>query len=252
MKCKEQIMTAKDVAWEELEEIYAILKRYRAESVDDMETRQDVEALAEGDAKALAEATVKLAVWWVKNHEEGDETLPRLFRILVNVICKLEQGEEVIGANTQAQMRNKVTEVVMDESVMGETAMDQVVVHLEALGYEVCQDDGDGTRIMATHPTKSNIMVRRCNGGLVLGTAWKANASAKRDLLGYLGFINVLNRLAAVTHISANSQGDLLFEAYLPGDYENGRFSMFLEAWDHDTTDLLYRKVAELAAKYLE
>jgi hypothetical protein len=131
---------------------------------------------------------------------------------------------------------------------MSVNTLDQIVSHLQFLGYETTQKDD--IRI-AKHPKKMNVLLRAFKGGVLLTAINGCKDSAKSDRVGYLGFINTMNRKAAVARFYADQDSDLYMEAWYPDYYDRAKFGTFLDSWESDTTTLLFA-TADEAIKYLK
>lgn len=105
---------------------------------------------------------------------------------------------------------------------------DEISTHLEFLGYEVNQGDANLT---ATNNAKLDVLLQGYQGG-VLMQSFLSSKGRKEDLLP---MANLLNTGAAVTRFYVDSDGDLVIEAWTPGDYDKERFAIFLDAWEADT-----------------
>ena len=108
-----------------------------------------------------------------------------------------------------------------------ETATD-FANHLEFLGYEVVEN---ASNLTARHDTKLDILLQSYQGGVLI----QSFIEVVKDRPLALSTANLLNLGAAVTRFYLDSDGDLAIEAWLPGEYDRGRFATFLDAWDADT-----------------
>lgn len=132
---------------------------------------------------------------------------------------------------------------------MAANTIDQIVNHLQFLGYETTQKDE--LRI-AKHPQKMNIMIRPFKGGVLFTSINSCKPNAKVDKAGYLNFINLLNSNAAVARFYADKECDFFIEAWYPDAYERNDFGVFLEAWETDSLTLPFVAGREEAIKYLK
>jgi len=114
---------------------------------------------------------------------------------------------------------------------MSVSTLEQIVTHLQFLGYEVSRD-GDVTR--AKHPRKFNVSIRPLAGGILFTTIFGCQDNAKRSKLGYLEMINSLNANAAIARFYADKDSDLFIEAWHPDYYERASFGAFMQIWDRD------------------
>ncbi len=138
--------------------------------------------------------------------------------------------------------QNIPTKKEQQEEGMELSVIDQIVNHLEFLGYEVEKEDGWAG---ARHARKLNFCFKECNGGVLLSGLYSSNDFAKDNKGDYLNYINLLNRQATIARISADDKGSIWFEAWFPGMYEKKQFANFMDLWDFDTGELLSRSEPE-------
>ena len=131
------------------------------------------------------------------------------------------------------------------------SVLDQICNHLQVLGYKtstkVVKDD---KVIMVTHHHGRHFALRELNDGLLFTTIFHSSDFAQKDREGYLNFINAMNQDITVARIYTDYDADLMFEAWLPYNYEETSFNKFLELWNFDTAEQLLEKALE-AKKYL-
>jgi hypothetical protein len=113
--------------------------------------------------------------------------------------------------------------------------LDQMVTHLQFLGYEV---ERDGDIAKARHQTRVNILLRDFRGGVLLTSIFGCKDEAKSDRVSYLDFINLMNQKATVVRFYADKDSDFFMESWLPGTYDRAIFGSFLDLWDEDITRL--------------
>jgi hypothetical protein len=118
---------------------------------------------------------------------------------------------------------------------MALTTLDQIVTHLQFLGFQVERDDNI---VKARHATKVNILLRDFRGGVLLTSIFGCKDYAKRARLEYLDFVNLMNQKAAVIRFYADKDSDFFMEAWYPGTYDRSLFGSFLDLWDEDITRL--------------
>jgi hypothetical protein len=138
--------------------------------------------------------------------------------------------------------------VTIERPALGSSTTALTIAHLRRLGYEIkMQEDV----IVAKHPWLLTIMLEELCAGVLLASLWRVGSAAREDRTGYLEFVNSLNEEAIVARVYADrANSGLLFQAWFPGTYEESRFSLFLEAWNHDTIQLLVERES-VARKYL-
>jgi hypothetical protein len=132
---------------------------------------------------------------------------------------------------------------------MSTNTLDQIVNHLQFLGYEITQKD---ELRLATHPQKMNVMLRAFKGGILFTSINSCEDRARSDKIGYLSFINSLNNQASVARFYADKDSDFYIEAWYPDSYDRNKFGIFLDAWETDTVTLLLAANREEAFKYLK
>jgi hypothetical protein len=118
---------------------------------------------------------------------------------------------------------------------MASTNLDQIVTHMQFLGYQV---ERDGDIVKARHQTKVNILLRDFRGGVLLTSIFGCQDAAKKNRLGYLDFINQMNQKAVIIRFYADKDSDFFMEAWFPGAYDRAVFGSFLELWDEDVARL--------------
>lgn len=121
---------------------------------------------------------------------------------------------------------------------MTDVNIDQIISHLEFLGYEVKvnEPNKDGVVVVAAmHPQKSNFLFRPYLAGFLFQLWYSTNESTKERRTDFLEYINNLNKCASTTRAYCNDDMDLVIEAWLPEKYEKVSFGQFLESWDNDT-----------------
>ena len=123
--------------------------------------------------------------------------------------------------------------------------LDDMVTHLQFLGYEV---ERDGDLVKAKHRTRVNILLRDFRGGVLLTSIFGCKDDAKTHSLAYLDLINRLNQQATVLRFYADKDSDFFMEAWHPGTYDRELFGSFLNLWDED----IARLARSDAEKFLE
>lgn len=134
------------------------------------------------------------------------------------------------------------------ETSMSANTLDQIINHLQFLGYEITQKNE--LRI-ASCPKKMTANIRVFKGGILFTAFNRTESVAKSDVVGFLRFINTLNTNAAVARFYADKDFDLAIEAWYPDFYEKSKFGVFWDAWETDSFGLLVVN-AEEAMKYLK
>lgn len=106
---------------------------------------------------------------------------------------------------------------------------DEVKSHLEGMGYTV---ETKGDSLEARHTKMTNIKLTAHNGGIYIGGFFPATEAAKSDRTGFLAFVNALNKDSTSTRYYTDKDNDVVFEAWYPGDYDQGRFGIFIEKFN--------------------
>ena len=128
---------------------------------------------------------------------------------------------------------------------MASMILDQMVTHLQFLGFEV---ERDGDIVKARHRTRVNILLRDFRGGVLLTSIFGCQDNAKRNRSGYLDFINLMNQRATVVRFYADKDSDFFMESWYPGTYDRALFGGFLDLWEEDVA----RLAGSDAQKYLK
>jgi len=118
---------------------------------------------------------------------------------------------------------------------MASMTLDQMVTHLQFLGYEV---ERDGDIVKAKHRTKVNILLRDFRGGVLLTSIFGCKDQAKKNRAAYQDFINLMNQKATVVRFYADKDSDFFMESWYPGTYDRAIFGSFVDLWDEDITRL--------------
>jgi hypothetical protein len=121
---------------------------------------------------------------------------------------------------------------------MANSAVDQIKVHLEFLGYKITERDVSEDKnpfFFFKHAAKPNLSIRSYRGGVLLTTLYKGNETAQKERQGYLTFINSANAGASVTRCYTDEEANFIIESWYPENYERASFGVFLELWDSDT-----------------
>jgi len=131
---------------------------------------------------------------------------------------------------------------------MSVSTLDQIVTHLQFLGYDVSQQDE--VRI-ARHTKKANVILRPFKGGILVTALHGCKDNMKPDKAGLFRLSNLLNTNAAVARFYIDKDSDLVVEAWYPDSYEREKFSLFWESWESDSLTLLLANADE-TLKYLK
>jgi hypothetical protein len=116
------------------------------------------------------------------------------------------------------------------QAVAGEAPQDPIISHLEFLGYECDVLEGG---IRARHPSKAQLFVTRIRDGIRVQTGFRGTGD-KLNEAGRCVAMNGANARMRVARVYWTSEGHLVMDAWIPGEYEKPRFASFMEAWDGD------------------
>ncbi len=112
-----------------------------------------------------------------------------------------------------------------------EALYSNIANHLEFHGYAVTQRD---EMLMAVHPRLPNVAFRAYADGGLLSASYGGSDVGHSDRAAFLTWVNSLNVVAQATRYYVDGDGDLMIEAWYPGEYDRQRFGYFLGRWDSD------------------
>ncbi len=102
---------------------------------------------------------------------------------------------------------------------------------------------------MARHDTYYNVSVKEYRGGVLVITFFGTTDRARSDRVGFLEFLNGMNRDAVAARYYEDDEGDVIVEGWYAGAYDRSRFGTFLERFNEMGAQL---GDSEVAADYLE
>jgi len=105
-----------------------------------------------------------------------------------------------------------------------------VAKHLKKLDYQVEKAD---EKLFATHDIELDLSVAEYRDGYLIRTWCETSDESERTLRK---LCNKLNHEATVARFYVDNEGDLIFEAWYPGEYDRDQFDIFMEAWQNDTS----------------
>jgi hypothetical protein len=123
---------------------------------------------------------------------------------------------------------------------------DDFKTHLEFLGYTV--EEGE-TSLLARHEQYYNVSVKSLGGGVLVATFFGTTDRAKSDRVGFLDFLNGMNRDAVAARYYEDEEGDVIVEGWYAGDYERSRFGVFVDRFNVISDQL---GDSDVAPDYLE
>jgi len=122
--------------------------------------------------------------------------------------------------------------------------VEEFVNHLGFLGYESEERE---TYISVTHDERTSFTLQEYEGGILLRGFYGGSEYSKTHKGEFLDITNELNVSATVMRAFVDSDGDLGLEAWFPSGYDKTRFTIFMEAWQSDTGNLLLSRYDDLA-----
>ncbi|MDR3557279.1 MAG: hypothetical protein P4L55_21190 [Syntrophobacteraceae bacterium] len=120
---------------------------------------------------------------------------------------------------------------------MDNSFIEQIVSHLEFLGYEVHVTYSEGDKVefvSAKHPYRSNILFRPYLDGFLFQLFYATHESTKDRYDEFLDYVNNLNKCASIARMYCDDNRDLVIEAWLSPIYDKVAFGRFIDAWDND------------------
>jgi hypothetical protein len=127
---------------------------------------------------------------------------------------------------------------------MAAKAFEQIIAHLQSLGYEIVHED-ERIYVKSHSVGKYSFHISQNGRGIQFLDTNSANAYAKQDRAGYLEYINNLNNKASVARYYTNKECRLFILAWYPYLYDQVAFDMFFDDFEDDRS---YSNLA--ASKY--
>jgi hypothetical protein len=118
----------------------------------------------------------------------------------------------------------------LSQALSGEAPQDPIISHLEFLGYACDLLEGG---IRARHPSKAQLFVTQVRGGIRMQTGFRGTGDKLNEAARFV-VLNATNARMRVARVYWTSEGHLVMDAWIPGEYEKPRFASFMEAWDGD------------------
>jgi hypothetical protein len=159
--------------------------------------------------------------------------------------CREWLGDKSASAVDHIEPKNAEKE--KPEVIMEASFINNVVSHLEFLGYKIEKME---RWFKCHHERKKTFIFSNYYGGILLSAWYQSNDFAKENKGDFLHYINQLNQKTIITRISLNDEEAINFDAWFPGIYDKEQFGLFMDLWDYDTTDLLVKSHQE-TTKYL-
>ena len=118
---------------------------------------------------------------------------------------------------------------------------DDFKAHLEILGYTVA--DGEEF-LIATHDEFYNVAIKPFSGGMLVMTFFGTTSLAKSQRVGFLEFLNDMNKDATAARYYEDADGDVVVEGWYPGDYDRTRFGVFMNKFNEVSDQLVSSDIA--------
>ena len=118
---------------------------------------------------------------------------------------------------------------------------DQMIAHLEFLGYEITRLE---TLVAAKHKTKMGLILEEVIDGAIFSNMFEGSVTAKNNKVDYLTWINELNRRSIHIRFYTNEQFQLSMESWYPNLYDKYCFGQYI--------DTLYRNFGLLIGDHKE
>ncbi|MCL5612354.1 MAG: hypothetical protein M1485_07375 [Chloroflexi bacterium] len=107
------------------------------------------------------------------------------------------------------------------------TTTEQMIAHLEFLGYKVERKEPGA---FAKHETNLNLFLQEQKGGVLFSSLFGFQETAKRDKAECLAWINALNETTLLLRFYTNGEFDsLVMQSWYPSIYDKASFGLFVE-----------------------
>lgn len=114
---------------------------------------------------------------------------------------------------------------------MTEAVLNQILTHMEFLGYEIVRKD---KHVAAKHQKYFNLVLQDLGFGVLFTAFFGINPLGKRSRGSVLECLNTFNQKAGVCRCYVDKDFDLVIEADYPHSYERGAFGVFIDALNND------------------
>ena len=119
------------------------------------------------------------------------------------------------------------------------------VAHLEFLGYKLTSFGDDNKLFRASHPIRSNFIIRSYRRGYLITITYRVQEDKKSDQLRVHKLINSLNSKFVVCRAYLDSDLDAVFEAFFPIPYDRIEFGIFIDSVESDVNKGLESVISE-------
>jgi hypothetical protein len=114
---------------------------------------------------------------------------------------------------------------------MAEEILNEMITHLEFLGYGVVQEEGS---IWATHPKYINLVFSDFGFGILFKAFFAFTEEAKDNRAEVLEMVNQFNFQASLCKAYVDDDFDLALEACFPRVYDKTAFGVFIDSLNTD------------------
>ena len=92
--------------------------------------------------------------------------------------------------------------------------------------------------LIAKHDEFYNVAVKPFSGGMLVMTFFGTTGMAKSQRVGFLEFLNDMNKDAIAARYYEDADGDVMVEGWYPGDYDRTRFGVFMNKFNEVSDQL--------------
>ena len=138
------------------------------------------------------------------------------------------------------------SEISKEEQETMEEILQDVINHLEYLGYKI---DNHEDTIRAIHPSKAILVLFNLNGGLLLGSGLPISIDTVQNNGKFFFDLNEIHSRLLVSRCYLGEDGDsLMCLAYYPGPYDKVVFGRFIEMFAKDTEGTLVEFIESISS----
>lgn len=116
--------------------------------------------------------------------------------------------------------------------------------HLEYLGYEITRKD-NMVRAEKCPSVPRNVRLSEGSGGIIFSVSFTNSENAKSNRQGYLEWVNLINKKAALITAFIDEGDILVFAGWFPKIYDKQVFGAFFQLFRDDINKSLYGKDAK-------
>ena len=122
----------------------------------------------------------------------------------------------------------------------------EINTHLEYLGYTTDLNNND--EIYAAKPGCPSITIHTYDDIIAIKGAYNKNSNALNDRLGFLEYVNRLNKNSRTT-LFTDQRETLGMYTSMYGPYQRKTFAIMMRAWEYDLGEYIYGR--EMTNVYL-